>query len=78
MKYIKKSECIDDGFYSFIKAIRPFRKDLFRDTLNDKLFMLNEVEKVSHDPSLKKEIGQMMQRLTEMNRINAQIEKLKK
>jgi hypothetical protein len=59
-KYIKKSECIDENFLSYIKSINPYRRELSKEQVNDKLYMLNEVDKISRDPKLRKEVGIIM------------------
>lgn len=74
-KYIRKSECIDEGFLAYLKSVNPYRQELHKEHLNDKLFMLHQVDKISHDSKLRPEIGIIMQRLNEINRANAQLEK---
>ena len=67
-KFIKKSEVIDESFADHVRGIRPYRQDMHKEKLNDKLFMFSEVEKVSHDPKLQKEMKIMFKRLKEMQR----------
>ena len=59
-KYIRKSECIDEGFHGYLKSVNPYRQELYKEHINDKLFMLHQVEKISHDPMLRLEVGVIM------------------
>jgi hypothetical protein len=48
--------------------MKPFRKELFKEQLNDKLYMFNQVDQISHDPHLQKSFNVMMKRCKDMQK----------
>jgi len=46
----KNSPNIDTELIKELNRAKPYRKEMYKDRLSDKLYMFNEVKKYSHDP----------------------------
>ena len=46
----KNAPTLDTEFIEKLNRAKPYRKEMYKDRLSDKLYMFNEVKKFSHDP----------------------------
>ena len=46
----KNAPTIDTELLEELNRVKPYRKEMYKDRLSDKLYMFNEVKKFSHDP----------------------------
>ena len=51
---VNKNEPIEEGFLMKLNEFKPFRKEMFKDRLGDKLYMFEQVDKITKDPSIVK------------------------
>jgi hypothetical protein len=69
LKFIQKNATtVDAAFVKELHRIKPFRKELYKDRLSDKLYVFNEVNKISHDPLLMRQFNQLLRKRKEMQR----------
>ena len=61
-----------------LNKIKTYRKEMYKDRLSDKLYMFDEVNKLSKDPGLIKQFNLLLRKRREMQRAQELMNKSKK